>query len=110
MKLLTESFNMGYEHRTIAGKENQSLCVCQFTDLYLERTKGIRGQNSQVLLNFVKPHGPVSTPTISRWIMNLPGIDTKTFKGHSTRTTSSTKAKGVSVTTREILKRGFWAK
>ena len=62
MRLLTESFNMGYEHRTIAGKENQSLCVCQFTDLYLERTKGIRGQNSQVLLNFVKPHRPVSTP------------------------------------------------
>ena len=58
-------------------------------DLYLERTKEIQGQNSQFLLSFVKPHGPVSNPTISRWIMivlNLSGIDAKTFTGHSTRT------------------------
>ena len=47
-------------------KENQSLCVCRCIDLYLERTKEIRGQNSQLLLSFVKPSGPVSTPTISR--------------------------------------------
>ena len=47
-------------------KENQSLYVCQCIDLYLERTKQMRGQNSQLLLSFVKPHGPVSTPTISR--------------------------------------------
>ena len=47
-------------------KENQSLYVCQCIDLYLARTKEIRGQNSQLLLSFVKPNGPVSTPTISR--------------------------------------------
>ena len=69
-------------------KENQSQCVCQCNNLYLKRAKEIRGQNPQPRLSFVKRHGPVSTPTISRWIMivlNLSGIDTKTFtrqQGH----------------------------
>ena len=94
-------------------KENQSLCVCRCIDLYLEGTKEMRGQNSQLLLGFVKPHGAVSTPTISRWIMivlNLSGINTKTFTGHSTKTASSSKAKEAGVPTGEILKRGFWSK
>ena len=88
-------------------------CVGQCIDSYFERTKEIRGQNSQLLLSFVKPHGPVSTPAISRWIMmvlNLFGIDTKTFGGHSTRTASSSKAKEADVSTKEILKHGFWSK
>ena len=40
----------------------------------------------------------VSTPTISRWIMivlNLSGVDTKTFTGHSTRLASSSKVNAV---------------
>ena len=63
------------------------------------------------MLSFVKSHGPVSTPTISRWIMMvliLPGIDTNIFTGHSTRAASSSKAKAAGVSTRETLKRGFW--
>ena len=83
-------------------KENQSLYVCQCIDLYLERTKQMRGQNSQLLLSFVKPHGPVSTPTISRQIMivlNISGIDTKTFTGHSTMAALNSKAKDEGVLT-----------
>ena len=40
--------------------------------------------------------------------LNLPGIDTKTFTGHSTRPASSSKAKAVGAPTRKTLKRGFW--
>ena len=79
----------------------------------LERTKEIRVQNSQLLSSFVKPHGPVSTPTISRWtmiVLNLPGSYNKTFTGHSTRTALSSKPKEAGVSTGEILKRGFWSK
>ena len=42
--------------------------------------------------------------------VNLPGIDSKTFKGHSTRKASSSKTKAVGVPTREIFKRGFSSK
>ena len=49
--------------------------------------------------------------TISRWIKNVlteAGIDTKNFKGHSTRSASTSKAglAGLSVT--DILERGSW--
>ena len=36
-------------------------------------------------------------------VLNLPGVDTKTFTGHSTRKALSSKTKGVGVG--EILKR-----
>ena len=49
--------------------------------------------------------------TISGWLKNIlreAGIDTKIFKGHSTRSASTSKAelKGLSVT--DILERGSW--
>ena len=40
----------------------------------------------------------VSAPTISRWIMialNLSGVDTETFTGHSARLASSSKVNAV---------------
>ena len=79
---------------------------------YLKRTKVWRGKDkSQLLLSFVKPHNPSASSKISGWIKNVlgeAGIDTKIFKGHSTRSTSTAKAglAGLSVT--DILERGSW--
>ena len=61
----------------------------------------------------MKRHGPVLTLPMSRWIMivlNLSGIDTKTFIGHSTRIVSSLKVKEAGVPTRGVLKCGFCSK
>lgn len=57
--------------------------------------------------HFVGPHKAVSTSTISRWIMTvlqLSGVHTNSFNGHSTRSASSSKAKAVGHPTFEILK------
>ena len=92
--------------------ENRNLCVCNYIDLYIDKTKDIRGDESQLLISFVKPHKAVSTQTVSRWILEVlsqAGIDTKTFSGHSTRSASSSKAKARGVPIGEILKRGFWS-
>ena len=43
-------------------------------------------------------------------VLNLSGVDTKTFTAHSTRTALSSKAKEAGVSTGEISKRGFWSK
>ena len=53
-------------------------------------------------VSFIKLHVAFPTPIILRCIMtalNLSGIDTKIFTGHSTRTASSSKAKGTGVFT-----------
>ena len=93
-------------------EEDTKLCVVATLEGYLERTKVWRGKDkSQFLLSFVKSHNPVVNSTISGWINNVlreAGIDTKIFKGHSTRSASTPKAglAGLSVT--DILERGSW--
>ena len=57
---------------------------------------------TQLLLSFIKLHVAFPTPITLRCIMtvlNLSGIDTKIFTGHSTRTALSSKAKATGVFT-----------
>jgi pheromone shutdown protein TraB len=62
---------------------------------YLYRTATLRGSTStRLLISYVKPHGAVTTNTLSRWIkqlLTLSGIDTSIFKAHSTRVASVSK-------------------
>ena len=54
------------------------LCVVRTIKRYLNGTLGVR-RNSQLLLSFVQPHGPISRDTLSRWtlkVLTLAGIDT----------------------------------
>ena len=87
-------------------EEDTKLCVVATLEDYLKRK-----DKSQLLLSFVKTHNPVVSSTISRWIKNVvreAGIDTNIFKGHSTRSASTSKAglAGLSVT--DILERSSW--
>ena len=75
----------------------QETCSCNYKlEKYLKRIKVWRGKDkTQLLLSFVKPYNPVISSTISGWIKNVlreAGIDTKIFKGHSTRSASTSKA------------------
>jgi len=65
------------------------------------------------LLSHRKPHNPVAVSTVSRWIkevLSLAGIDVSYFKGHSTRSASSSKAGIVGASVQEILGEGRWSK
>ena len=92
---------------------NKNLCPCHHIDLYIEKTKNIRKGENQLLLATISPHEAVCSQTISNWlvkVLSLAGVDTSTFKGHSTRTASSSKAKALGVPTKEILRRGHWSR
>ena len=93
-------------------EEDTKLCVVATLEEYLKRTKVWRGKDkSQLLLSFVKPHNPVVSSTISGWIKNVlreAGIDTKIFKGHSTRSASTSKAELTGLSVTDILERGSW--
>ena len=94
-------------------QEDLNLCVCNHIDLYLDRTSSWRTkEKKQFLLSYINPHNGVSSSTVSRWIvemLSLSGIDTDMFKGHSTRSASSSKASVQGVPLQEILKRGHWS-
>ena len=91
---------------------NEHLCPVRSLNLYIERTRELRGDNEQLFISFIKPHHPVSSPTIARWlklIMESAGIDTSIFKAHSVRSASTSAAAMQGVTTEDILNAADWS-
>ena len=86
---------------------DESLCPVTCLAVYLERTKDWRSINKdkpRLFLSIKKPHKPVSSSTLSRWIKEIifqSGIKDFSFKGHSVRSasTSAAKASGLSIDT-----------
>lgn len=73
--------------------ENQNLCPVLCLQSYLDRTSPLRNQDL-VFISFQKPHQPVSTQTLSRWICSAleeAGIP-QVFKAHSVRGAATSKA------------------
>ena len=69
---------------------------------YLQRTKQLREEHSQLLINYVKPFNLVSVDTISRWISQVlesAGIGINKYSARNSRaaSTSSCKAKALSL-------------
>ena len=97
-----------------AYEKDDSMCVLKTLKEYLERSEAwrVNGQPSQLLLSTLRPHGPVVSSTVSGWLkkaLSKAGIDTDTFKGHSTRSASSSKVGFKGAPMQEILKRGSWS-
>ena len=86
-------------------------------EIYEERTAHLRDNrkemDSQLIISFKKPHGPVKPASISRWIKETlldARVDVGIFKGHSIRAASSSAActKGVSVS--DIMAMAGWSR
>lgn len=82
--------------------DKPSICPAKCLEDYLEITKHIRNDSSNLFLTYKRPHKPVTSQTISRWIKNMlaeSGVDVTKFSAHSTRhaSTSAARASGVSL-------------
>jgi integrase len=91
---------------------NVDLCVVTLLNEYIERTSSLRGEETKLLLSYVKPHRAITTDTFSRWIktvMGLAGIDISKFKPHSSRSASTSKAQRSDVPVDVILKAAGWS-
>ena len=92
--------------------ENLDVVTCLETYLVATQTKRTENTSSQLLISFQAPHKPVTTSTIARWlktIMEMAGIDTNTYKAHSTRAASTSKAKAKGMSTKQILSLANWS-
>ena len=104
----------GNTHSTFYVRKYQQpdLCVYRSLAVYLDRTLALRnGVFTKLLFSYAKPHGPVGTNTISRWIkqvLTLIGVDTTVFTAHSTRPANVSKAKTL-VPVDTILKHVGWS-
>ena len=86
---------------------DRRLCPLFVFKEYLKRTKDIRGKNKCLFISYIKPHGPVSRDSISRWLKSVmvsAGVDCSVYKPHSIRSAAVSKAKNNMVPIDEILK------
>ena len=93
------------------------LCVLRCLQCYITRTSPFRpvldsDTSRQLLVSYHRPHRPVQSCSISRWIKSVlssAGIDTSIFKGHSTRSASTSKARSRGVPLEEVVKMADWS-
>ena len=104
-------------HSLSVGAWHQNLAICPnaFLKLYIDRTAPLRNKENDALL-FIgcnKPHRPVSSSTIGRWIkdqLKEAGIDTSIFSAHSARGAAASKAMAQGIPIQSILNQGHWAR
>ena len=69
-------------------------------------------QKEHLFLSYRAPHNPVVPSSIARWlklVMEAAGVDITTFKAHSTRSASTSKASSLGLSTNEIIERANWS-
>jgi site-specific recombinase XerD len=121
MSCRTESYTFGIEKllKTSKPGTDRSVTICRFTDSricpvtclekYISRTEEIRGDSNQLFLSFTKPHKPVSSQSLSRWLVkvmrdcNVPDV----FGAHTTRAASTSRAAAHS-DINTVLRHGLW--
>ena len=97
----------------LAFPQNRKLCVISTLKIYLEKTRTIRGQETNLFISFAKPFKAVSKDTLSRWIkesLRHAGIDTAKYSAHSTRAASTTAACKRGLSVENIMKAAGWSR
>lgn len=91
---------------------NESLCVVKTLHVYIERTKRLRKDETQLFVSTVSPFHRICKQTVANWIRTVlckSGIDVKQFSPHSTRSAAVSAAKQCNVPIGVILKSAGWA-
>lgn len=92
--------------------QKELLCPVQALREYEACTKDLRGSYSTLFLSNNKPHKPVCSSTVARWLnllMGKAGVNTEIFKAHSVRSASTSAAATAGITTSDILKATDWS-
>jgi hypothetical protein len=95
----------------MAYPKETTLCILTHIREYISRTASIR-KCQQLLISYVKPNGPVSKDTISRWckaVLGTAGVDISKFKGHSTRAASTSHLAERNFKIQDIISSAGWS-
>ena len=96
---------------------NSKLCPVETLRCYLKATRSFRpvipsSKPDPLFISFVKPHKPISAPSLARWLRSLlkaSGVNSDIFKAHSVRGASTTAAANFNVPISKILKMADWS-
>ena len=79
--------------------------LCQ----YQQVTAPLRSESDQLLIAIIKPHKPVTSCAIARWLKELLISYISIFTAHSTRSASASAATDSGITSSDILKVADWS-
>lgn len=109
--LITKNRKFGAPHTAKFERfKDPKLCPIENLKFYIKSTESLR-KGSQLLISYQKPHAPVSSATISRWLkeaLSEAGLDG--FTGHSTRSAATSKAALKGLSAAQILEAANWSK
>ena len=97
---------------------NERLCPVGTLRHYLKATRNLRpvfpaSKPDPLFVSYIKPHNPITTPTLSRWlrmVLKNAGINTDIFKAHSVRGASTTAAVNSNVPLDDVMKMADWSR
>ena len=100
-----------------AFPQDRRLCPVAYLKHYEGLTKEFRpgisdNEPNPLFLSILSPPKPIASSTLSRWmkcILKDSGIDTSTFKGHSTSSAATSAAKNKTVSVMDIMKVADWS-
>ncbi|KAI8508664.1 myoblast fusion [Branchiostoma belcheri] len=72
-----------------------------------------RGGEQKLFISFSRPHRPVGSATLARWVKSVlgtAGVDTATFSAHSTRGASTSAATAAGVSLHSIMNAADWSR
>ena len=100
-----------------AFPQDRRLCVVNYLKSYERKTTKYHNVGKEtrapLFISFIKPHAPVSSATISRWlksVLALAGVGTASFQGNPVRSATSSVAKKLGVSSAEIMKVADWSR
>ena len=91
---------------------DEKFCVVSHLKEYINRTSQIRNSCKQLLVSYIRPHGPGKKSTVSRWckfILYRVGIDINKFSGHSTRAVPSSFLADQNFSIKDIMMSAGWS-
>jgi len=91
---------------------NTNLCPVETLRQYEAATATLRGDSCKLFVTIKKPHKPVASCTIARWLkemLKLAGIDVSIFSGHSVGGASTSAAAGAGATMNDIMQAADWS-
>lgn len=92
--------------------ERPAICPATTLLCYIERTSTLR-TSDVMFIGIRKPHKPVGTQTLSRWVkrtLGECGVDTSTYSAHSTRHAAVSQAYLLGVSLDTIRKTAGWSR
>ena len=91
-----------------------ALCPVATLDAYLDARAqlGNAALRDEFFLCYRKPHGPATNDNLARWVkmvLHSSGVNLDTFRAHSCRSASTSKAAATGVPLEKILMAGQWS-